>query len=366
MPPPSRDEIRALVTRCRDAFMEAYVAMEPGLGGWSKYYVSSKSEVGIWGTVSGLIALSIVESLGLPPHRLGLNAEAMRRGGAAFLARQQLSQGPDCGAWSITQLTAPPFVDTTAAAIRALIRTDPEAYEGSIRSGVAWLVSQQLAKGGWSNLERDHAAREVGKTCSTCYALLAISGALDCLGWSARERQELEGRLQLGIGALAAGLTTTLTGPRATGWGRSLDDRNPDAAYTSIAVVALRELGQPALLEAYGPPIARLFATSRNGNPGSHMDQGPWPVVREIWTPPLPLTERFLIFFGTAWAVRALVCLGDAAGTELVDEGMGWLTRCDSEGRYSDYYNQAHNFAATDALLAASSYLELWDKRHPL
>lgn len=356
----SREQVIALASRCARAIADAYVSDLSGRSGWSKYYLSSPDEVGIWGTANGVEALSIAAKMGIGLGFSDDKAREMQISGITFLERQQIKFAEDNGGWSITQLKGPAFVDSTAIALMSIIMSDIEEHNQSIKDGVRWIINKALPTGGWSNLERDELERSTPKTCPTAYAMLALQASLKLPIWSATEKDRICRVLLDGGETIKRTITCNPLDPISYGWGRTLGGP-PDPAYTSVALLGLRAINDLELIKQHGAGIIRLFETTYQDNVTTRFDQAPWPVVRDIWTPPLPLTERFMTFFTTAFLVRALSGLRLPGSFPFIHSSMDWLTQADRDGKFYDYQNVPHMFAAVDAMRACDAYLNAID-----
>jgi hypothetical protein len=340
------------------AIAEAYVELRPGVGGWSKYYERKPNEVGIWGTASGMIALDLGERLGVTLTGADQLAD-MHAAAARFLAAQQISTGRDRGGWSITQLKKPAFVDATALAMTALATASPPPVDDPLRAGVDWLCAKQLSDGGWSNLERDRDDRRDAKTCPTVYAMLALHQAVASGGLDEEREAKAHSCAGHATRALKAAIDAAPSDRRVAGWARSLAGRHPDPAYTAVAVSGLAAIGENRFLASYSMQLRGLFSSSRVVEKGGTADRAPWDAVRDIWTPPPPLIERFMIFFTTAWVAQALAALADDADGDDLDTALEWLSIADRGGKFYVYDNYPHNFMAMDALRACAAYVDL-------
>jgi hypothetical protein len=338
--------------------VESFVQLDSGAGGWSKYYIRDGGEVGIWGTASGLIGICLGERLGIDMGRDSRDIANMKDLACGFLTRQQLSRGRNVGAWSISQLKNPAFIDTTTIAARAVRMADLPQYYADVASAVRWLMSRQLKPGGWSNLERDPRERLVAKTCPTAYSILTIQESFDLPVWSAEDHEELRKHRTSAARALRTSIAAMGREQISSGWGRSLADPQPVPAYTCLAVTALRSVGDSSFINSYAASLARLFAKTQGVSADTRFDQAPWPNVRDVWTPPAPLAERFMMFFTTAWLVRALAGLDLGPYSAIREVAMSWLVNSDTGGKYYHYFNYPHNFASMDALWACLGYLQ--------
>lgn len=352
------ERVHSLATRCAAAFVESFVDIDASTGGWSKYYDADPLEVGVWGTSSAIIGISLCRTLGVDPGRSEQIVDDMIERGCHFLTRHQIRQGENTGAWSITQLRNPAFVDTTTIALRALEFANTEgAYSDEISAGVRWLTAQQLLGGGWSDLERSPSKRKIAKTCPTTYSLTAIVNSLELPVWSEVELGELRYRITKAVSACKQGIVAVSGSKVLGGWGRNLADSAPDPAYTALVIDALQGAGEEAFVKSHASSILALLSSAREPARGARFDQAPWSIVRDIWTPPAPLAERFMTFFTTAWIVRSIGTWTSSEALAIVEEGMQWLTESDRGGKYYDYFNVPHNFASMDALWACRSYL---------
>lgn len=353
----NHDEVTSLASRCVAAFIESFVDIDSDTGGWSKYYAIDPAEVGVWGTASAIIGICLGRELDVEMGRTAGVVSDMIQRACHFLIRHQIKEGRNRGAWSITQLRSPAFVDTTTIAIRALEMASKESFAEEITAGVRWLVSQQLDGGGWSNLERSPSARKIAKTCPTTYSITAIINALDLAGWTELEAAELRFRMSKAIAACKQNIASAADTQVVSGWGRDLGGLIPDPAYTALAVDALQGAGQASFIASHAASILALFESARDEPRGVRYDQAPWHIVRDIWTPPTPLAERFMTFFTTAWIVRSIGAWPIEMARQIADHAMRWLVKSDRGGKYFDYFTVPHNFASMDALWACRSYL---------
>lgn len=354
---PNRADVVALASRCAISIADSYVSSADGRSGWSKYYLKSPDEIGIWGTSNGIEGLFLANKLRLDVGLSRREVQEMIVGGLEFLSRQQLKEDESRGAWSITQLAAPPFVDSTAIALRAFIQAGNHEFYSCIYDGLKWLVKCSLPSGGWSYLERGLAERAVPKTCPTAYALLSLHLGRSLDIWSGAELTTITDTIEKAVDLLKRSIVPRPRSPASYGWGRELGAGKPNPAYTLVAIMALRALDEVALLESYSSGLVQLIADAKTSSFTGQFDQAPWQPVRDIWTPPAPLTERFLVFFTTAFVVSALAGLGLRDSRSLVDLAMEWLTVADKGGRFYDYQNLPRMFTGVDALRACDVYL---------
>jgi hypothetical protein len=161
---------------------------------------------------------------------------------------------------------------------------------------------------------------------------------------------------------LKAAIDAARSDRRVAGWARSLAGRHPDPAYTAVAVSGLAAIGEDRFLASYSMQLRALFSSSRVVEKGETADRAPWDAVRDIWTPPPPLIERFMIFFTTAWVAQALAALADHADGDDLDTALEWLSIADRGGKFYVYDNYPHNFMAMDALRACAAYVGMHEQ----
>jgi hypothetical protein len=349
-------QVRNLASRCATAIAEAYVDCAE-FGGWSKYYLRRPEEVGVWGTANAIEALTIARQLDLSMRQSSDEIDAMIQRGISFLAGQQISAGLASGAWSITQLRSAPFVDSTAIVIRALAKANFSESYGCIREGVRWLVQCRLSSGGWSYLERDREDSLRPKTCATAYATLALSLASELDIFDRNERIQIAEAIRQGVAILKSGINSDLSDPGRGGWGRAIDERRPNPAYTLVALITLQHVQQTDEIHSYASSILQLLKATERRSSSAEFDQAPWAPVRDVWTPALPLSERFLVFFTTAFLVTGLSTLGFRMGNPLARRGMTWLVQSDRGGKYYDYQNLPRLFSGLDTIQACKAYI---------